>query len=132
MHDFSQIFASFYDLVCAVDFEEEVMFFGVILHSISWFYMRLIYLPWLLYGLICFVEFPADLWGHDLSYMNEYLKILAFFLMFLLLQYLIQFKKMFAVTMWYRKQFNEFGPSLTWPSKVAPEKSKTADSKKND
>ena len=70
LHDVPDIFVA---LVRVFDSLEDnaiiTVLFGYLPMIITWFYFRLIYLPWLIYGIIFYCTYPAHL-----ADMNEYLK----------------------------------------------------------
>lgn len=74
-------------LVSLEGYTYSMLFLGYFPLLITWGYFRLLYLPWVIYGIIFYCTYPPHL-----SDMNEYLKTQAFFLSSLFVMHIIWYK----------------------------------------
>lgn len=99
LHDVPDIFVAIVKTFDALaGFDLVVFFAGYIPMVLSWFYFRLLYFPWIIYGLVVHSHYPDHL-----SDMNGFLKTQAIFLSCLVILHIRWFKMFIDLGMTFVK-----------------------------
>ena len=69
LHDVPDIFVCLLRIFDSMGWDLLTLTVGFIPMTLSWFYLRLLYFPWIIYGIVFYCKYPDHL-----SDMNEYLK----------------------------------------------------------